>query len=105
MDGLSSFGDGDITFGRCDRYKISQPVERVCPPAIARRLKVQGYQQVSAPLPIVDSFVPPDFCTAFTPDRKRMKDGGVDWPDARRVATLNIGGSTATAVSLVLERD
>ena len=29
---------------------------------------------------------------------------GYQVPDARRVATLNIGGSTATAVSLVLER-
>jgi hypothetical protein len=90
MDNLFSFGGGDITFGRCNRYKISQPVEQACAPEIARQLKARGYRQINAPLPIVDSFVPPDFCTAFTPDRKRMKDGGVSWPNVRRVALLRM---------------
>jgi hypothetical protein len=90
MDSLFGLGGGDITFGRCDRYKTPQPVEQICPPEIARRLKAQGYWQINAPLSIVDSFVPPDFCTAFTPDRKRMKDGGVSWPNARRVALLRM---------------
>jgi len=45
---------------------------------------------VRAPLPIVDSFLPPDFCVAFRPDRKRLKAGGVRWPDVRRVALLRL---------------
>jgi hypothetical protein len=45
---------------------------------------------VRAPLPIVDSFLPPDFCTAFMPDRKRLRAGGVRWPDVRRVALLRL---------------
>jgi hypothetical protein len=90
MSSLSSFGGGDITFGRCERYKTSQPVEQACPPEVAHQLEARGYRQINAPMPIVDSFVPPDFCTAFTPDRRRVKDGGIYWPNARRVALLRM---------------
>jgi len=38
----------------------------------------------------VDSFLPPDFCTAFVPDRKRLQTSAVRWPDARRVALLRL---------------
>ena len=34
--------------------------------------------------------MPPDDCAAFVPDRKRMKAGGVRWPDARRTALLRM---------------
>jgi hypothetical protein len=41
-------------------------------------------------MPIVDSFLPPDDCTTFAPDRKRLQAGGVRWPDARRTALLRM---------------
>ncbi len=88
--GQFGWGSDDVTFGRCNRYKEPQPVEQVCRPEVACQLKARGWGRVRAPLSIVDSFVPPDFCTAFAPDRKRLKAGGVRWPDARRVALLRL---------------
>jgi len=88
--GQFGWANPDVTCGRCDQYKVAQPVEQACAPEVARRLKARGWEQIRAPLPIVDSFVPPDFCTAFRPDRKRLRAGGVRWPDARRVALLRL---------------
>jgi hypothetical protein len=80
----------DVTYGRCGHYGAPQPVEQAYPSEVARQLKARGYERIRAPLPIVDSFVPPDFCTAFTPDRTRLKASKVRWPDARRVALLRL---------------
>ncbi len=79
-----------IWMDRCNFYKATQPVERACAPEMVRQLKERGYESIRAPLPIVDSFVPPDFCTAFHLDRRRLRAGGVPWPDARRVALLRV---------------
>jgi hypothetical protein len=81
---------GDMTAGRCGRYKALQPVEQVCAPDMARRLKIRGYEQVRAPLPIPDSYLPPDHCTAFTPDRRQLQASGIRWPDERRTALLHL---------------
>jgi len=83
-------GGGDITHGRCGHYRSSQPVEQACAPDVARGLKARGWDRVRAPRPIVDSFLPPDSCRAFKPDRKRLRAGSVPWPDARRVALLRL---------------
>jgi hypothetical protein len=80
----------DPTSGRCRRYRTSQPVEQVCQPDIARQLRDRGYEYVRGPRPIVDSFFPPDFCTTFSLDRKRLRASQVRWPDARRVALLRL---------------
>ena len=88
--GQLDFGGGDFTFGRCDRRRVSQPVEEACAPEVARQMKARGWDRVRAPMPIVDSFLPPDDCTAFVPDRKRLQAGGVRWPDARRTALLRM---------------
>jgi len=80
----------DITFGRCSQYREMQPVEQTCSPEIARQLAARGYEQVRAPIPIVDSFFPPDFCTAFAPDHKQLQAGGIRWPDARHAALLRL---------------
>ena len=77
MWGEFRWGGGDLTFGRCDYYKASQPVEQACPPEMARQLKARGYEHIRAPLPIMDSFLPPDFCAAFKPDHRRLRAGGV----------------------------
>lgn len=81
---------GDVTTGRCSRYKASQPVEQVCAPDMARRLKTRGYEQVRAPLPILDSYLPPDHCTAYVPDRRRIQASGIRWPDDRRTALIHL---------------
>ena len=47
---------------------------------------------VRAPLPIIDSYMPPDFCTAFKLDRRRLQASGIRWPDARHVALLRMLG-------------
>jgi len=81
---------GDLASGRCSHYKASQPVEQACAPGMARRLRARGYDQIRAPLAIVDSFLPPDSCRAFTPDRRRLREGGIRWPDARHTALLRL---------------
>jgi len=83
-------GGGDVTFGRCGQYRRSQPVEQACTPEVARRLRARGWDRIRAPRRIVDSFMPPDSCRAFAPDRKRLRVGLVRWPDARRVALLRL---------------
>jgi len=88
--GQISYIGGDSSFGRCGRRRVSQPVEEACAPDVARQLKARGWDRVRAPMPIVDSLLPPDDCTAFVPDRKRLKAGGVRWPDARRTALLRM---------------
>jgi hypothetical protein len=80
----------DITYGRCKVYKAMQPVEQAYAPGIARRLKAQGYEQIRAPLFIADSYFPPDYCTTYEPDRKRLRAAGIAWPNARRVALLHL---------------
>jgi hypothetical protein len=91
------WGQGDITFGRCDFYKQLQPVEQTAAPDIARRLRSRGYEQIQAPLLIQDSMLRPDFCRAFAPDRKRIEASAACWPAARRTALLRLLGRTATA--------
>jgi hypothetical protein len=97
---VSNWANVDMTFGRCGFYKTTQPVEQACTPEVAQRLKARGYDQLRAPQPVVDSFVPPEGCNAFTPDRKRLKAGGVRWPDTRRVALLRLLAPPAPAMPL-----
>ena len=86
----------DRTFGRCAHYKTYQPVEQACAPDLARRLRDRGHDQVRAPRPIADSFLPPDSCSAFKPDRRWLHAGGVRWPDARRAGLLRLLAPPAT---------
>lgn len=88
--GASPWLSGDVTTGRCNRYKSSQPVEQACAPDMARRLKTRGYEQIRAPLPIPDSYLPPDHCTAYALDRRRLQASGIRWPDDRRTALLRL---------------
>lgn len=57
---------------------------------MARQLKAWGYELIQAPQPITDSFLPPGICTAFKPERRRLRAGGIRWPDARRAALLRL---------------
>lgn len=86
----SAWDHGDMTWGRCGHYKRSQPVEQACAPDMARQLKARGYDQIRAPAPIVDSYLPLDSCRAFQPEHKRLRANKIGWPGARRVALLRI---------------
>ncbi len=93
------WGENDMSFGRCAHYKTSQTVDEAYSPEVARRLKARGWGRVRAPRPIVDSFFPPDSCNAFVPNQKRLRAGGVRWPDARRAALLRLLADSASAPS------
>lgn len=88
--GQPAWSQNDMTSGRCNLYKTSQAVEEICEPDMARRLKARGFERVRAPRRIMDSFLPPDSCNAFQPDRRRLREGGIAWPDARRAALLRL---------------
>ena len=88
--GRSPWLKGDLGSGRCERYKTSQPVEDLCAPDMARRLRARGYEQIRGPMPIVDSYLLPESCRAFAPDRRRMRENGIRWPRARRTALLRV---------------
>jgi hypothetical protein len=85
---------GDVTFGRCSHYHTTQSIDQACAPEMARQLKERGYETIRAPRPIVDSFLPPDSCRAFQPQRRQLRHSGVRWPDARRVALLRLSAAT-----------
>jgi hypothetical protein len=88
--GQSPWDHDDRTFGRCEHYKSYQPVEQACAPDMARQLKERGHDRVRAPRPVADSFLPPDSCSAFNPDRRWLQAGGIRWPGPRRVALLRL---------------
>jgi hypothetical protein len=88
--GQAPWDHDDRTFGRCAHYKTYQPVEQACAPDMARRLKERGYDRIRAPRSIADSFLPPDSCSAFKPERRWLQAGGIRWPDARRVVLLRL---------------
>lgn len=88
--GAGPWGGVDPAYGRCNHYKTSQPVEQACTPDMARRLRARGYDQVRAPLPIADSFLPPDHCRAFALEPRRLRAEGIRWPDARHIALLRL---------------
>jgi hypothetical protein len=88
----SSWERNDVTTGRCSRYSELQRVEQACPPHMARHLRNRGYEQVSAPRVILDSYVPPEHCSCFQADRKRVRSSEIDWPDIRRAALLRLLG-------------
>jgi hypothetical protein len=57
---------------------------------MAHQMKTGGWERVRAPIRIMDSFFPPDSCTAFKPSRQGLWDSEIRWPDARRRALLRL---------------
>ncbi len=81
--------DQDWTHGKCTKYKIVQPVETFCPPSVARELLERGYTHLPAPIPVADSYVPLDNCSAFVLDEYRLKANGVCPPGLRQRGLLD----------------
>jgi hypothetical protein len=65
-------------------------VAETCNPSVAKKLKALGISYVRDNLPIIDSYFPPDFCRAFTPDKKCIKSGDVTWPNKKITALIRI---------------
>ena len=63
----SSFmmGGQDITTGKCTVIKKNQPIEEICEPSMAKRLREQGWNTLYAGIKIPDSFTPPGSCRQF----------------------------------------
>jgi hypothetical protein len=79
----------DFTHGRCGFYRAHQPV-REAYPHLAGRLEAMGYETLTAPRPIVDSYIPLDECTAFTLSPKRWQRGHLPRLDRRRLALIRL---------------
>ncbi len=103
--GGSPWDPVDLTSGRCRQHTTSQPVEQACAPQVAQQLKARGYEQIRASMPIADSYLPPDSCRAFQPERKLLRANGVRWPDARRTALLSLLVPTEAPETTPLPKD
>lgn len=92
--GISSLiGGGDIGSGRCGHYKTWRSVREVCPPDMARRLEERGMERVRSPMPIADSYLPPESCTAFQLEERRLRQNDVPPPDRRQRRLLRLMAS------------
>lgn len=58
-----------------------------------------------AQLRIPDSYLPPDHCTAYAPDHKRLGASGICWPDDRRAVLLRLLDPPVVARPLVERLD
>ncbi len=86
-DGLG--GQKDFTYGRCEQYRAAQPV-REAYPHIADRLEAMGYDTLSAPKRIVDSYMPLEECTSFALDRARLGRSRIPWLTRQRAALIRL---------------
>jgi hypothetical protein len=77
-----------MSTGRCGVYKAAQPVEGVSGPHLARQLRQRGHDTLRGPLPIADSYLPPDYCRTFALDRARLRANDVPWPGRSQRALL-----------------
>ncbi len=84
-DGIG--GQKDFTYGRCARYRASQPV-REAYPHIAARLESQGYDTLNAPKRIADSFVPLDECQSFALAPERLQISRIAWLTRQRLTLI-----------------
>ena len=88
----AAWNQPDGTWGRCGHYKRSQPVDEAVDPDMARTLKRQGYEEIRAPVRIVDSLLRPDFCRAFAYEPKRLRASGLQRPAKKQAALLRLLG-------------
>lgn len=68
--GPFSWGE-NTTSGRCTVLKKHQPVEEICNPQVAKKLKEMGWHTLYAGLAIPDAFEPPSACRSFQFDEKK----------------------------------
>jgi len=84
----SSFlgGGVDISTGKCTVIKKNQPIEEICEPSVAKRLREMGWNTLYAGVKIPDSFTPPDSCRQFQFDEHKTSLDHL--PDMGRVRYL-----------------
>jgi hypothetical protein len=80
----------DFSHGRCRWYRARQPVREAYPQQ-ATQLEALGYDELTAPRPITDSYFPLPECTAFTLNVERLKHSDVPWLTGQRLALLRLG--------------
>lgn len=80
---------GDVTHGRCNRYRALQPV-REAYPHLADRLEALGYEALPAPKPIQDSYFPLPECTGFTLQLERLRGSKIPWLTRQRLALIRL---------------
>lgn len=83
-------GVADYTHGSCGVHKRSQPVEDFCTPGMARQLRARGYDYLSGPAPILDSYLPLSGCRSFALDERRLRASGVRRPGLRQRGLLRL---------------
>ena len=90
--GAAGFPDTltDYTRGKCEIHRQTQPVEDFCTPEMAKRLKARGYDYLSGPAPIADSYIPLSGCQSFTLDERRLRTSGVRRPGPRQRGLLRL---------------
>lgn len=76
--------------GRCSVIKKRQPVEEMCTPDMAQRLKNMGYDSFYAGLRIYDSFSPPSSCRQFQWDESKTKTDGFPCMGKTRYLLLSL---------------
>jgi len=64
-------GGVDISTGKCTVIKKNQPIEELCEPSTAKRLREMGWNTLYAGIKIPDSFTPPDSCRQFQFDNHK----------------------------------
>jgi hypothetical protein len=79
----------DFTHGRCGRYHARQPV-RDAYPHLAERLERMGYDSLSGPKAILDSYLPLEECTSFSVHLGRLRANKVAWLTHQRLALLRL---------------
>lgn len=88
QDGIG--GQGDVTHGRCDAYRATQPVEQAYP-QMAKQLMAMGYDTLNAPKRIMDSYIPLEECTRFDLNQKRLRRSKLPWLGQERTALIRLG--------------
>lgn len=59
-------------------------------PHMAQRLETMGYEYLRAPKRIQGSYFPPDECTSFSLDLKRLRKSDISWLTRQRIALLHL---------------
>ena len=92
------------THGCCTYYKSMQPVESIATAEMARRMQERGYTHLRAPTPVVDSYIPLEYCSAFALEVKHLSESGMQKPGRRQRLALRVVADSAASSSVAAPR-